>query len=271
MTEPFQQLTQSVLAIEKWQAICPDLRAGFTTRQGGCSSTPFHSLNLGMHVSDIQENVVTNRQRLTATVPFPLSSWVSGEQTHQTTVHAVTPEDMGKGAHLYKTALPGVDGLITEESGILCTAYFADCVPIYFVDPVSKMAGIAHAGWRGTVHRICEKMVQSFQAKGTNPSDLLAVIGPCISGEAYEVDEHVIRYIPDEWCAKTVTDQGNGRFLLDLKQLNAEILLQQGVIRRNIDVTQYCTFRDESLFFSHRRDYAKTGRMLGYIGFVNGL
>ncbi len=112
-------------------------------------------------------------------------------------------------------------------------------------------------------------MVETFKELGTVPANLLTVIGPCISHDAYEVDEQVVGHIPDEWRDKTVTARENGRYLLDLKQLNTEILLQQGVLRRNIDVTQYCTFRDESLFFSHRRDNGKTGRMLGYIGYEN--
>ncbi|MFD1360259.1 peptidoglycan editing factor PgeF [Lentibacillus salinarum] len=267
MTEPFRQQTGMNFAIAKWQRLNPNLKAGFTTRNGGNSETPFVSLNLGLHVADDWAKVIANRRKLAETVQFPLESWVSGEQIHQTDVHTVTEEDKGKGAANYTTSLKGIDGLITNQTGILCTAFFADCVPVYFFDPVTGYIGIAHAGWKGTVHGICQKMVEALHSADADPADIRVTIGPCISRDAYEVDEHVIGHIPGDLREKTVTPRGNNRFLLDLKQLNIEILLQQGVLRHNIDVTNYCTFRDELLFFSHRREQGQTGRMLGYIGY----
>ncbi|SFB19123.1 conserved hypothetical protein [Lentibacillus halodurans] len=267
MTEPFQQVTETNLTIEKWQQLNPDLKAGFTTRNGGYSKVPYDTMNLGLHVPDKSENVLANRRRLAEILHAPLASWVSGEQTHQTNVHVVNDQDSGKGATAYDTSLKDIDGIITNRNGILCTAFFADCVPIYFFDPVSGYIGIAHAGWKGTVHRIGQEMVETLQLAGAEPADVLVAIGPSISGNVYEVDERIVRHIPDELFGKTVTKLENDRFLLDLKQLNIEILLQQGILRHNIDVTNYCTFFDESLFFSHRRDQGKTGRMLGYIGY----
>lgn len=267
MSEPFQLQTEINLVIEKWQQLNPRLKAGFTTRNGGFSEAPFHTMNLGLHVQDQSEKVIRNRQKLAETVYSPLETWVSGEQIHQTNVHFVTDLDKGKGATAYDTSLNDIDGLITNHNGILCTAFFADCVPIYFFDPSSGYIGIAHAGWKGTVNRIGEKMVEALQSGGADPADILVTIGPCISRDVYEVDERVIRHIPDTFFDKAVVTRENNRFLLDLKQLNIEILLQQGILRHNIDVTNYCTFRDESLFFSHRRDRGKTGRMLGYIGY----
>ncbi|HLS08713.1 peptidoglycan editing factor PgeF [Lentibacillus sp.] len=267
MTEPFQQVTESSLALTKWEQLIPGMKAGFTTRNGGISAAPFNTLNLGLHVLDHSENVIANRRKLTEIVHVPLESWVSGEQTHQTNVHMVTNDDKGKGSTRYDTTLKQIDGLMTNQKGILCTAFFADCVPVYFADPKTGYIGIAHAGWKGTVHQIGRKMVETLQSAGADPADLLVAIGPSISRDAYEVDERVVNHIPDEFFEKVVTPKGNNRFLLDLKELNAEILLQQGVLRHNIDITNYCTFRDEDLFFSHRRDQGKTGRMLGYIGY----
>ncbi|WP_255259792.1 laccase domain-containing protein [Lentibacillus sp. CBA3610] len=126
---------------------------------------------------------------------------------------------------------------------------------------------VLHSRLERTVHRIGQKMVEALQSAGADPADVLVTIGPCISGDVYEVDDQVASQIPDELFDKAVMSQGNNRFLLDLKQLNKEILLQHGILRHNIDVTNYCTFRDEALFFSHRRDQGKTGRMLGYIGY----
>lgn len=268
MSGPFLQIKDtSLLHISTWENLHPRLQVGFTTRKEGVSSTPFASFNFGFHVGDEQENVVRNRQLLARKISLPLTNWVSGEQTHQTNIKIVGGSDKGSGAATNQTALKQVDGLITNQKGVLCTAFFADCVPIFFFDPVTEYIGIAHAGWKGTVGRIAAKMVQKMTALGVDTTNLLVVIGPSISREKYEVDEQVIAHLSTRDRNKTVSSKGDSRYLLDLKQLNKEILLQSNVLRNNIDVTEYCTFRDQDLFFSHRRDQGMTGRMLGYIGF----
>lgn len=268
MREPFQQGNHSsYLAIKKWQEAAPKLKAGFTTRNGGVSPDPFATLNLGLHVSDEKENVLKNRQLLAENLKMPLTDWAAGEQIHQTNVEKLTGSDRGSGSTDYQQAIRATDGFMTKERGILCTVCYADCVPLFFFDPETGFIGIAHAGWKGTVSRMAEQMVEKLTAEGVSLKDLLVCIGPCISRDYYEVDEHVIREISAADQEKVVTVKGEGRFLLDLKQLNVEILLQAGVLRNNIDVTAYCTYREESLFFSHRRDKGKTGRMLGFIGY----
>ncbi|ALX47394.1 peptidoglycan editing factor PgeF [Lentibacillus amyloliquefaciens] len=268
MSEPFQKQTEINLAIEKWQQLNPELKVGFSTRNGGYSELPFDTLNLGLHVPDARENVIANRQKLADTTCFPLESWVLGEQTHQTNIHIVSSDDKGKGSMSYDTSLKNIDGLVTDKKGILCTSFFADCVPLFFFDPSTGYIGIAHAGWKGTVNRIGGKMIEALQTAGADPNNILVTIGPSISSAHYEVDERVVSQIPSELVEKSVVSKDDNHFLLDLKQLNKEILLQYGILSHNIDITNYCTFRDESLFFSHRRDQGKTGRMLGYIGYV---
>ncbi|GAB4072384.1 peptidoglycan editing factor PgeF [Barrientosiimonas marina] len=262
MLEPFQQQTDINLALTEWEHRVPGLKAGFTTH-----NSEQERLNMGLYTNDQPDKVINNRRQLASRVGFPLESWVAGEQIHQTKTHFVTEKDKGKGAADYTASLKGTDGLITHKTGILCTAVFADCVPLFFLDPVTGYIGLAHAGWKGTVARMGQKMVEAFQARGADPAAMLVAIGPCISRDVYEVDEEVIRHIPSALREKTVTSLDDHRFLVDLKQLNIEILLQQGIFRHNIDVTNYCTFRDESLFFSHRRSRGNTGRMLGYIGY----
>lgn len=267
MIEPFNHSNESHIHIEKWKKLNPKLKAGFTVRNGGVSKPPFDTLNGGLHVQDEYADVIENRTILSNHLRIPLENWVSGEQTHQTNIQVINNKDKGKGAISYKNSIKDTDGLITNSEGILCTAFFADCVPLYFFDPKSGYIGIAHAGWRGSVNRIAEKMVQKLVAAGVNTTDLLVTIGPCITQKAYEVDENVINHIHVQDRKNTVISNGNNRYLLDLKQLNVEILLQCGVIRNNIDVTNYCTFNDNALFFSHRRDNGQTGRMLGFLGY----
>lgn len=268
MSEPFFHEAESYLSIKKWQKMNPGLCAGFTTRKGGLSLQPFTSFNLGLHVADDEQHVLSNRNRLADQLQFPLDQWVAAEQVHADEIAHVTRKHRGRGAISYADSLAGMDGLMTNETGLLCTAFFADCVPLFFFDPVTGYIGIAHAGWKGSVRRIGERMVRGFQRAGTELQDLQVVIGPAISQKHYEVDDRVIRSIPKELRAKVVHTLAGEHYLLDLKQLNTEILLQCGVLRHNIDITKYCTFDDESLFFSHRRDDGKTGRMLGYIGYL---
>ncbi|MFC2950187.1 peptidoglycan editing factor PgeF [Virgibacillus sediminis] len=267
MQEPFIYQENLYLHIKRWQQINPQIRAGFTTRSNGVSHPPFQSLNMGLHVNDDVNHVTANRQKLAKHVGIPMENWVVGEQVHHTNIKRVTEQDKGKGSFTLETAVPDTDGLITNEKGILCGAVFADCVPLFFFDPVTGFIGIAHAGWKGTVQRMAEKMVDKFRSLGTEPSNLLAVVGPSISRENYEVDERVIQSLSPKERERCVQKQGENRYLLDLKQLNADILLQAGVLRNNIDITKYCTYEHNHLFFSHRRDQGESGRMLGYIGY----
>lgn len=268
LSEVFKQKETTYLHIEKWKQLNADIIAGFTMRNGGISKPPFHSLNTGLHVKDVTLDVVENRKIIASEIGVPLSNWVCAEQTHQTNVHFVTDLDKGKGAMDYSSSIKATDGLITNKPGILCTAVFADCVPLFFYDPITSSIGIAHAGWKGTVNKMASQMVQAFKAEGVEPSDLLVAVGPCISKDYYEVDQRVVRHIPKYYWEKVVFPKENNRFLFDMKQLHVEILLQAGVLRNNIEVTEYCTYRDETLFFSHRRDHGETGRMLGFIGLL---
>lgn len=265
MTEIFKRCDETYLC-GNWQEKYPNLLIGFTTRYGGYSQIPYGTLNMGLHVGDKKENVVSNRKKLANKISFPLKNWVLGEQVHGTKIKVVNQEDSGKGTTRLEDAIKDVDGLITNKKGVLCCAFFADCVPLYFYDPVTKYIGLAHAGWKGTVNRMAEKMVEEFIQIGADPKNISVIIGPSISKQYYEVDERVIRKISSEHIEKTVDRAGENRFFLDLKQLNAEILLQSGILRHNIDITNYCTFRDKDLFFSYRRDRGKTGRMLAFIG-----
>lgn len=257
----------TLLFIDKWMEIEPSLRVGFTSKNGGVSKGVFSTNNLGLHVSDDYLDVIQNREILSRKLGISLENWITGEQVHNNRVQIVDSKDAGKGSRRIDSTLKGIDGLITNNKGLLCTAFFADCVPLFFFDPVTGYVGIAHAGWKGTVGKIAEAMVRKFLELGTKIDNLLVVIGPCISKENYEVDEYVKNQIQEEYHDKVLTSLGNKHYLLDLKQLNVEILVQSGVFRSNIDITNYCTFRDKELFFSHRRDYGKTGRMLGFIGY----
>lgn len=265
--EAFQLTRSEALFIHKWQKEVPGLTAGFTTRNNGKSNQPYNTLNLGLHVKDNKADVLENRNILGESISFPLEDWVSAEQVHGTNISLINSSDKGKGAKNIEDAIKNVDGLISKDSSLLATAFYADCVPLFFIDPVTKWFGIAHAGWRGTVGRIGEKMVDALCEQGSDFNDIKAAIGPSISWKFYEVDDHVINHIPSKWHSLIVKPKENGKYLLNLKVLNELILLEAGLKKDNIEISSYCTYEDSDLFFSHRRDHGKTGRMLGFIGF----
>ncbi|QHT46572.1 peptidoglycan editing factor PgeF [Bacillus sp. SB49] len=261
--EPFKRKSEKQLAcLENF----PELVAGISTRSGGCSQNPYHTLNMGLHVEDEAETVVKNRQRLAEELAFPLESWVIGEQIHGTKIHVVQRSDRGKGAASHATAVAGVDGLITKERGILLAAFFADCVPLYFYDPETGWIGIAHAGWKGTVKEMAGKMLDALLEQGCRKEDIRVIIGPSIGMERYEVDDKVADAVPDAHKKACLIEQEAGKYLLDLKSLHAHMLIKKGIPLEHLHVSGYCTYEEEAVFYSHRRDHGKTGRMLGFIG-----
>ncbi|KHE73034.1 peptidoglycan editing factor PgeF [Halobacillus sp. BBL2006] len=263
MVEPFKHETLRQLTCFREHK---NLIAGITTRQGGYSQKPFDSLNMGLHVPDREEIVLENRKELADEIGIPLERWVMGEQVHDKKVNVVTEEDLGKGVFSHTSALAGVDGLITNQPDILLAAFYADCVPLFFCDPLEGWIGVAHAGWKGTVKGMAAAMINELIGQGCSVENIEMIIGPCIGSTHYEVDERVKDGIPQSHHSETIKELGNGKYLLDLKRLNERVALEAGVHSSHIFTSGYCTYEEEALFYSHRRDQGKTGRMLGYIG-----
>jgi len=261
---------QDILYLRGWNDIDNKVMAGFTTRIGGVSHTPFDTFNLGLHVKDNITDVITNRETLAKRLRFPLSQWVCAEQIHDKKVVKVTKKHVGLGVYNYEQGITGTDGIYTDNSNILLTLCFADCVPIYFFDPVKRLIGLAHAGWQGSVKNIASEIIQKWVInENVDPTNIKVVIGPSISECCYIVDDKVIE-AAREALNNTTTDHyytevSKGQYRLDLKTLNKLLLIENGVSPSNIEVSSYCT-SCESKFFSHRRDKGKTGRMLSFIG-----
>ncbi|MBE3568665.1 MAG: peptidoglycan editing factor PgeF [Bacillales bacterium] len=267
MTEPFR-LMNDLYVLDSWMKKYSGLVAGFTTRNGGISSEPFHRMNLAFHVNDNGDDVCENRRILAKKIGFPLQQWVSAEQTHGKNLRQITKHDRGKGALRYEDTIKDTDGFYTEEKGVLLTMCYADCVPIYFLAPKWQRIGIVHSGWKGTVQKIAGEMATKWLSDGIDPTELFVAIGPSICQNCYQVDDRVIRKVnailsPNDDIPYVETEIG--RYQLDLKALNLTILKKAGVPKENILVTSLCTSCHHE-FYSHRRDNGKTGRMLGFIG-----
>ncbi|MDG4655847.1 peptidoglycan editing factor PgeF [Ectobacillus antri] len=264
--DPFQY-KDGVLYVSEWEAVT----AGFTTREQGVSTTPYASLNLGLHVEDRQEDVHENRRLLAHKLHFPMHTWICSEQTHANVVQKVTKQDCGKGIYEYKDGIAGTDGIYTNEPDVLLTSCYADCVPLYFYAPSYHLIGLAHAGWKGTVTEIACNMIHKWtQEEGVPLTDIHVAIGPSIGDCCYVVDNRVMDAVKKVVTYKPKQVE-NGQYQIDLKTINRLLCLKCGIPEENIIISSYCTSCEEKLFFSHRRDQGKTGRMMSFIGFREGI
>ena len=163
----------------------------FTTRMGGVSEGIFSTLNLSFTRGDDENAVMENYRRLAGEIGCDIGDFVCTDQTHTTNVIRVGKYDRGNGVTRPKP-YTDVDGLVTNEPGVVLSTFYADCVPLYFVDPVNKAIGLSHSGWRGTVHRMGQATLEKMAAEfGTKPEDVIAAIGPSICQDCYEVSEDV--------------------------------------------------------------------------------
>lgn len=247
-------------------------RAGFTTRLGGISRKPYHEANYGLHVGDDPARVKANREQLADTLNLSLSRTVLAEQVHGGAIQKVDETDGGRGVYALDDAVPDVDGLYTTTANLWLMSLYADCVPLYFFNRQKSIVGIAHAGWKGTVLNIGGEMIRLWEEMEGVPAEAIYVaIGPSIGKAAYEVDDkvisalkHVLPQGKEPW-----TQNGSCSFCLDLKEANALLLENAGIKRAHMEISNACTYENEALFFSHRRDSGQTGRMMAYIGLLN--
>lgn len=197
--DPFQQKSPYAMMIHDWTNMTcsgKEVLAGFTTKNGGFSLSPYQSLNTGLHVGDDASSVQMNRQVIADATAVPLSDWVFADQTHEDRIKKVTKEQRGRGSLHYHEALPGTDGLYTSEPNIMLALCFADCVPLYFLAPQHGLIGTAHAGWKGTVKQIGAKMVDLWvNQEGVKTDQIQVVIGPSIGSCCYIVDDVVLNQV----------------------------------------------------------------------------
>lgn len=248
----------------------PNLRHGFSTRLGGISEGIFASLNLAFNREDKAENVYENFRRFCNALEIDCDDLVFTDQKHEDKIRTVSAKDKGKGI-IRPRDYQGIDALVTNVPGIPLAAFFADCVPLFFFDPVRKAIGVAHAGWRGTLLKIGAKTVKSLsQQYGSNPQDILAGIGPSIGPCCYEVGSDVA----DQFASAGFTQYGclrqkeKGLFLLDLQRANQQILLEAGLREENIAIADICTKCHKEIFFSHRGHEGKRGAMAAIIALI---
>ena len=264
----------------------PGIIHAFSTRRGGASQGIYASMNLSFTRGDEPQRVQENFRRMAAVLCTDVNHMVCTFQTHTTNIRRVCHGDGGKGI-VCERGYTDVDGLVTDDKELCLVCFFADCVPLYFVDPKHGAIGLAHSGWRGTVagmgRRMAERMEQEF---GTRVQDLVAAVGPSICQDCYEVSEEVAeqfrqmeasisgsRELLQELTAqkayphRQILKPGKeaGKYQLDLWLANLLILRAAGIPLAQIQVTDVCTCCNRDYLFSHRASQGKRGNLAAFL------
>lgn len=238
---------------------------GFSTRKGGVSPTPWDSLNLDDRRGDDIANVQENFRRLCAALDTDVQRAVLSRQVHRSDVRRVTVEDCGKG--LWRPQdYDSADGLVTDVPGIPLIVFSADCNVLLLHDPVRRVIGAAHAGWRGTAAGIAAETVRVMaQDYGCDPADIRAAVGPAIGQCCFETDNDVPEALRATLgaAAEPFMVWNGSKWHIDLKAVNALWLQKAGVTR--IDVCSHCTACRPDLYWSHRKMGLRRGEQAALI------
>ncbi len=248
----------------------PDIVHAFSTRLGGVSQGIYSSMNLSFTRGDEDAAVHENYRRLANAVGFNVEDIVTSDQTHTANVRVVTEEDRGKGITKPRS-YTDVDGMITNVPGLVLATFYADCVPLYFVDPVHHAIGLSHSGWRGTVAKIGKVTVEKMKEEyGTEPKDLYTAIGPSICQDCYEVSEDVIlefqKSFEEKYWDRLFYKKENGKYQLNLWEANHLIMLEAGIEEEHISMPGICTCCNPEFLFSHRASHGKRGNLGAFLG-----
>ena len=245
------------------------VKHGFSTRIGGISKGIFESMNLSFSRGDDDVAVRENFKRFANAIDVNVEDLVFTHQTHTINVREVKEEDKGKGI-ITPLDYQDVDGLITNVPGLCLTTFYADCVPLFVIDPVHKAIGLSHSGWRGTVAKMgqatLEKMKETY---GTEAKDAVVAVGPSICQSCYEVSEEVVvefqKAFHEKWWDDLFYKKENGKYQLNLWKANEIIFLECGVKKENIAVTDICTNCNPELLWSHRATKGERGSLAAFM------
>lgn len=261
------------------------IRHGFSTKLGGVSEGIFESMNLNNRNApypDSDNNIKENFRRFAKAIDVIPEKMVLSHQVHKTNLKIITEKDAGKGIFCERN-YSEIDGLITNEPGLTLVTQYADCVPLYFVDPEKKVIALTHSGWRGTVEKIgaltVDKMCSTFYCRKEN---IIAVIGPSICKDCFEIGEEVAdKFIEafdgNELLASIITkgrqekdknDKIIQKYNCDLWLANKMVLLESGLLGKNICVSGVCTCCHSDLFFSHRKVGFSRGSLAAFLSFI---
>ncbi|MGE5399872.1 MAG: peptidoglycan editing factor PgeF [Ignavibacteriales bacterium] len=233
----------------------PEIIFGFSTKIDNNSTNPYY-FNLSLSVGDNEDIVRQNRTRFYKALGLSEDKVVLQRQTHSSI-----------STYVEKAGLIGEsDALITDKRNLGLAVSVADCTPVFLFDPVNKVIAAIHSGWRGTQKRIVGSVVERLEREfNSKPENLSAYIGPSISQDSYEVGKEVAELFEDKYLVAR-----GDKFLLDVKRVNYDMLLQSGILKSRVQLSGLCTYKQNSLLHSYRRDGSLSGRLLGIIAMKDG-
>lgn len=250
-----------------------------STRLGGVSRGMFASMNYSYNRGDEKAAVDENFRRTAQLFGCSEDAFVCSDQTHTTNVRVVTQADRGKGVTRPKD-YRDVDGLVTNVPGLILSTFYADCVPLLFVDPKHGAIGCSHSGWRGTVGEMGRITAETMaRVYGSRPEELVAAIGPSICQDCYEVSGDVAEQFEKLFSQEKyrfvrleeiLLDKKNGKYQLDLWKANEAVLLAAGLVKEHISVTDLCTCHNPDYLFSHRASQGRRGNFGAFIMLRSG-
>jgi len=242
----------------------------FTTRLGGVSTGYYSSMNLAYTNGDDEENVDDNYKIIAPVIGTDTGHIIRSHQTHTTNVQRVDESMILDDGERPPRPFLDTDGLVTDVPGIALATFYADCVPLYFVDPVKKAIGLSHSGWRGTAAGMALSTVNKMKTEfGSDPDDIYAAIGPSICKDHYEVSEavaHAFRNaFGDDIHSVLYPGKESGKYQLDLWEANRIMMIRSGIREDRIEVSGLCTYENPELLFSHRASMGKRGNMAAFL------
>ena len=238
-----------------------ELLHGFTTRYGGVSGGPYETLNLNFFRGDQPVDVMQNFKLLSQDIGVNLENMVLSKQVHSTSILKVDSSHKGMGLTRERTYGP-VDGLSTNIPGIMLITYYADCVPLYFYDPLKRAICLSHSGWKGTLLDMAGKSVSFMTGEyGCDPGDIRVSIGPHIRSCCFEVDDDLAGefFRTFSWSGDTASKNQAGRWTLNLERIIIGSLWNHGISEHHIHGCGICTKCEHDIFFSHRGSGGNTG------------
>lgn len=219
-------------------------RHGFFTRKGGASSGVFHGLNCGRGSTDQADAVALNRARVAAAMEVAPEALLGLYQIHSARVITATAP---------LSEAPKADAIVTREPRLALSVLTADCMPVLFCEPESRVIGAAHAGWKGAAEGILEATIEAMGALGAARGQIRAAIGPCISQSAYEVGQDFREHFLDEDSenARFFVNGAAGKYQFDLPGYGLSRLRAAGIAKA--EWLRHCTYADAERFYSYRR------------------
>jgi polyphenol oxidase len=235
------------LRLLSWPALAASgADAVVTARSGGVSAGPYATLNLSLSVGDDPAQVLENRRRLAAALSVSSGDFIFARQVHGAGVRIVGEADRGSGTASLDDAIQDTDVLVTASPAVVLALLTADCVPIVLHDPAARVLACVHAGWRGTVARVCDAAVAAMISLGSRPQDVVAGLGPAAAPSRYQVGADVHQAVtqafgPDASGFIRPDPGAAGHWLLDLWAANRHVLRESGLPGAQIHATDIPT------------------------------